>query len=148
MILLLVGEVLACLSLSIRASGWRRALVIFFTVATVVPELLVAVDAPGAVGTLLVLALVVSPIMVYLLLGLVCCPAWPEAVQILARRKLLARNYQLLVGELRSHRRAAAVYSCNPSVSALHLVRIRRRSLTPSSAGTCVRWLNYAVPSK
>ena len=74
-ILLLVGEVLACLSLSICASGWRRALVIFFTVATVVPELLVAVDAPGAVGTLLVLALVVSPIMVYLLLGL-CARGW------------------------------------------------------------------------
>jgi len=56
-------------------------------------------------------------------------PAWPEAVQILSQRKLLARNYQLLVGELRSHRRAAAVYTRNPSVSALHLVKIRRRSL-------------------
>ena len=74
-ILLLVGEVLACLSLSICALGWRCALVIFFTVATVVPVTLVAVDAPGAVGTLLVLALVVSPIMVYLLLGL-CARGW------------------------------------------------------------------------
>jgi len=56
-------------------------------------------------------------------------PPWPEAVQILVRRKLLARNYQLLVGELRSHKRAAAVYSRNPSPSALEQVGTRRRRL-------------------
>jgi hypothetical protein len=56
-------------------------------------------------------------------------PAWPDAVQILSRRKRLARNFQCLLGELRSHRRAAKVYTRNPSPSALALVGQRRRRL-------------------
>lgn len=56
-------------------------------------------------------------------------PSWPDAVQIVSRRKLLARNYQSLLGELRSQRRATAVYTRNPSPSALAQVSQRRRSL-------------------
>jgi hypothetical protein len=56
-------------------------------------------------------------------------PAWPDAVQILSRRKRLARNFRCLLGELRSHRRAAAVYTRNPSASALAVVGQRRRRL-------------------
>lgn len=56
-------------------------------------------------------------------------PAWPDAVQIIARRKLLARNYVCLVGELRSHRRAAAVYNSSPTELALEAVSSRRRRL-------------------
>jgi hypothetical protein len=59
-------------------------------------------------------------------------PAWPEAVQILSRRKLLSRNYQCLVGELRSHRRAATVFSRDPSPSARALVSVHRRRLDAS----------------
>lgn len=56
-------------------------------------------------------------------------PPWPEAVQILARRKLLAKNYSRLLGELRSHRRAAAIYSRHPSVSALVTVSRGQKTL-------------------
>ncbi len=57
-------------------------------------------------------------------------PAWPDAVQILSRRRVLARNYRCLLGELRSQRRATAVYTRNPSPSALALVGQRRRRLS------------------
>ena len=57
------------------------------------------------------------------------CPAWPDAVQIISRRKRLARNFQSLLGELRSQRRATKVYTRKPSVSALAVVGQRRRRL-------------------
>jgi hypothetical protein len=56
-------------------------------------------------------------------------PAWPDAVQILSRRRVLARNFQCLLGELRSQRRAATIYTRNPSPSALALIGQRRRRL-------------------
>jgi hypothetical protein len=56
-------------------------------------------------------------------------PAWPDAVKLLSRRRRLARNFQCLQGELRSHRRAAAFYSRHPSASALAEVGQRRRRL-------------------
>jgi hypothetical protein len=56
-------------------------------------------------------------------------PAWPDAVKIVSRRKRLARNFQCLLGELRSQRRATRVYSRNPSPSALAVIGQRRRRL-------------------
>jgi hypothetical protein len=56
-------------------------------------------------------------------------PAWPEAVQIVARRKVLAENYRRLVGEIRSHRSASNVYTRNPSLTALLQVGRRGRRL-------------------
>jgi len=56
-------------------------------------------------------------------------PALPDTVQIVSRRKLLARNYECLLGELRSQRRATAVYNRNPSPLALAQVSQRRRRL-------------------
>jgi len=56
-------------------------------------------------------------------------PASPDSVQIVSRRKLLARNYQCLLGELRSQRRAAAVYTRDPSPTALERISQRRRRL-------------------
>jgi hypothetical protein len=56
-------------------------------------------------------------------------PAAPDAVRILSRRRLLTRNYKCLLGELRSHRRAARVFNRNPSASALAAVGQRQRRL-------------------
>ena len=58
-----------------------------------------------------------------------CGLASPDAARIVSRRRLLARNYQCVLGELRSERRAAAVYSHNPSSTALERIGQRRRRL-------------------
>lgn len=56
-------------------------------------------------------------------------PARPDAAQIPAQRELLDLNYYRLVGELRSHRRAVALYARNPSLAAQELVGLHRRRL-------------------
>ena len=56
-------------------------------------------------------------------------PAWPEAVQIVARRKVLCQNYCRLVSQLRSQQRATAAYWLDPSNSSRELVMGGKREL-------------------
>jgi hypothetical protein len=56
-------------------------------------------------------------------------PAWPEAVQILARRKVLSQNYSRLVEHLRIQRRATADYWQDPNISARESIRIGKQEL-------------------
>ncbi|SRR5579883_3140075 len=67
-------------------------------------------------------------------------PSWPEAVQILARRKMLGQNYIRLVGKLRSQRRAAAEYWLDPSVSTRESVQLGKHELQ-SLLGSYLRTL-------
>ena len=56
-------------------------------------------------------------------------PTWPEAVQIVARRKVLCQNYSRLLGQLRSQRRATAEYWLDPSISTRESVQLGKREL-------------------
>jgi len=56
-------------------------------------------------------------------------PAWPEAVQIVARRKVLCQNYCRLVSQLRSQQRATAAYWLDPSNTSRESVRVGKREL-------------------
>jgi hypothetical protein len=56
-------------------------------------------------------------------------PGWSEAVQILARRKVLFQNYRRVVGQLRCQRQATAEYWQSPSVSARETVILGKQEL-------------------
>lgn len=55
--------------------------------------------------------------------------AWPDAVQIVARRKILCQHYSRLVGQLRLQRHATAAYRRNPSLTARETVTEGKREL-------------------
>jgi len=56
-------------------------------------------------------------------------PAWPEAVQIVARRKMLGQNYCRLVGQLRFQRRMLSDYRRHPTALTRETVQLGKRDL-------------------